>query len=205
VRRGAGLGGAVLDLHLSPGILFPTLREWQVRTMIHGAFVGLGLAIATVPAFAGECAVYRDGDIEVVLMTSPLPAEFARDVSDADSQWFGTQKLVTGISVTVGKVHAVLPTRAYLGMTDPGFVKISRLKRQRAWQLTVTGGDASTAYRTVMKFEGTDVRIVSEYALEIDDEHPYVVERFAPQQRTVAEGCFRTGHPRRDRASKPAA
>jgi len=137
------------------------------------------LAISSMGADAADRAVYRDGDIEVVLLTSPLPSELAGSEADADSQWFGVRKMVTRISVTVGKAHAVLPTRAFLGMTDPGDVKIPRLTRKGAWTLTVTGGDASTAYRTVMEFAGQDVRRLKEYAREADDVHPYVTETFA--------------------------
>jgi hypothetical protein len=73
----------------------------------------------------------------------------------------------------------VLPARAYLGMTDPGDVRITRSARKGAWTLTVAGGDASTAHRTVMEFSGQDVRRLKEYALEADDAHPYVTETFA--------------------------
>jgi hypothetical protein len=132
-----------------------------------------------VGAAAADRAVYRDGDIEVVVLTSPLPRELAGGEADADSQWFGVRKIVTRISVTVGKAHAVLPTRAFLGMTDPGDVKIARSTRKGGWTLTVTGGDASTAYRTVMEFAGQDVRRLQEYAQEADDAHPYVTETFA--------------------------
>jgi len=137
------------------------------------------LVSAAISAAAADRAVYRDGDIEVVMLTAQLPAEFDRRESDPDSPWFGAHKIVTRISVTVGKNRAVLPTRAYLGMTDPGAVKIARSARKGAWTLTVTGGDASTAYRTVMEFSGPDVRRLREYALEADDLHPYVTETFA--------------------------
>jgi hypothetical protein len=137
----------------------------------------LTLAVANVAA--ADRAVYRDGDIEVIVLTSQLPTEFAGSESDADWQWFGVRKIVTRISVTVGKAHAVLPTRAYLGMTEPGEVKITRSAKKGAWTLTVRGGDASTAYRTVMEFTGQDVRRLKEYALEADDAHAYVTETFA--------------------------
>ncbi len=64
-------------------------------------------------------------------------------------------------------------------MTDPGEVRITRSARKSAWNLTVRGGDASTAYRTVMEFTGPDVRRLKEYALEADDAHPYATETFA--------------------------
>ena len=153
--------------------------ERQMRTSILRIALATALALAAASATATDRAVYRDGDIEVVLLTSQLPAEFAGSESDADWQWFGARKMVTRISVTVGKAHAVLPTRAYLGMTDPGEVKITRSARKGAWTLTVMGGDASTAYRTVMEFTGQDVRRLREYALEADDVHPYVSETFA--------------------------
>ena len=113
------------------------------------------------------------------MLTNPLPRELAGSEADSDFQWFGVRKMVTRISVTVGKGHAVLPTRAFLGMTDPGGVKITRSTRKGSWTLTVTGGDASTAYRTVMEFAGEDVRRLREYAREADDAHPYVTETFA--------------------------
>lgn len=137
------------------------------------------LALSAVNAAAAGRAVYRDGDIEVVVLTSPLPRELSGSEADSDSQWFGVRTMVTRISVTVGKAHAVLPTRAFLGMTDPGDVKIARSTRKGGWTLTVTGGDASTAYRTVMEFAGRDVRRLKEYAREADDAHPYVTETFA--------------------------
>lgn len=87
--------------------------------------------------------------------------------------------MVTRISVTVGATHAVLPARAYLGMTDPGAVQIKRLPRKGNWTLTVTGGDASTSYRTVMEFRNENVCLVKEYGLEADAEHPYVTETFS--------------------------
>jgi len=108
------------------------------------------LALSAGGATAADRAVYSDGDIEVVVLTNPLPRELAGSEADSDFQWFGVRKMVTRISVTVGKGHAVLPTRAFLGMTDPGGVKITRSTRKGSWTLTVTGGDASTAYRTVM-------------------------------------------------------
>lgn len=150
-----------------------------MRTFIRKAALATVLVSAAMSAAAADRAVYRDGDIEVVVLTAQLPAEFAGIESDSDWQWFGAHKMVTRISVTVGKHHAVLPTRAYLGMTDPGAVRIARSARKGAWLLTVTGGDASTAYRTVMEFSGQNVRRLKEYALEADDVHPYVTETFA--------------------------
>ena len=137
------------------------------------------LAAATAVASAADRAVYRNGDIEVVLVTKPLPKEFSGDDADPDWPWFGVRTVVTRISVTVGETHAVLPTRAYLGMTDPGAVEIKRLPREGSWTLTVTGGDASTSYRTVMEFRNENVRLVKEYGLEADVDHPYVTETFS--------------------------
>lgn len=137
------------------------------------------LALSAVGAAAADRAVYHEGNIEVVVLTSPLPSEFAGNESDADWQWIDARKMVTRISVTVGTAHAVLPTRAYLGMTDPGDVRITRSALKGAWTLTVTGGDASTAYRAVMEITGQDVRRLKEYAGEADDVHPYVTETFA--------------------------
>ena len=141
--------------------------------------LAIALALSAVNAAAADRAVYRSGDIEVVVLTSPLPRELAGSEADSDSQWFGVRTMVTRISVTVGKAHAVLPTRAFMGMTDPGDVKITRSTRKGGWTLTVTGGDASTAYRTVMEFAGQDIRRLKEYAREADDVHPYVTETFA--------------------------
>lgn len=137
------------------------------------------LVSAAMSAAAADRAVYRDGDIEVVVLTAQLPSEFDGSESDPDWQWFGAHKIVTRISVTVGKNHVVLPTRAYLGMADPGAVRIARSARNGAWTLTVVGGDGSTAYRTVMEFRDQDVLRLREYALEADDLHPYVTETFA--------------------------
>ena len=137
------------------------------------------LAVAAVMASAADRAVYRNGNIQVVLVTKPLPKEFARDDADPDWPWFGVRTVVTMISVTVGEAHAVLPTRAYLGMTDPGTVEIKRSPQKGSWTLTVTGGDASTSYRTVMEFKNEYVRLLKEYALEADAKHPYVTEAFS--------------------------
>jgi hypothetical protein len=116
----------------------------------------------------------------VVVLTSSLPAEFAGNDSDPDWQWFGVRKLVTRISVTVGHTHTVLPTRAYLGMTDPSKIEIKRSQRKGVWNLTISGGDASTAYSTVMEFKNENVRTLKEYAGESDSDAPYVVETFSP-------------------------
>ena len=151
----------------------------RMRKCILKSVLATVLASLAVSAAAADRAVYSDGDIEVVVLTAPLPTEFAGSESDADWQWFGVRRMVTRISVTVGKSHAVLPTRAYLGMTDPGAVRIARSARKGAWTLTVSGGDASTAYRTVMEFSGQDIRRLKAYALEADDIHPYVTETFA--------------------------
>lgn len=142
-------------------------------------FVAAFLAAPAVVASAADRAVYRNGNINVVLVTKPLPKEFSGDDSDPDWQWFGVRTVVTRISVTVGETHAVLPTRAYLGMTDPGAVEIKRLPRDGSWTLTVTGGDASTSYCTIMEFRNENVRLVKEYGLEADAEHPYVTETFS--------------------------
>ena len=137
------------------------------------------LAATGTVASAADPAVYRNGNIEVVLVTKPLPREFSGDDGDPDWPWFGVRTVITRISVTVGETHAALPTRAYLGMTDPGTVEIKRLPRKGTWTLTVTGGDASTSYRTVMEFRNENVRLVKEYGLEADAEHPYVTETFS--------------------------
>lgn len=137
------------------------------------------LAATAATASAADRVVYSDGNIEVVLVTKPLPREFAGDDADPDWPWFGVRTLVTRISVTVGAAHSVLPTRAYLGMTDPEAVEIKRLPRKGSWTLTVAGGDASTAYRTVMEFKNENVRLVKEYGLEADAKHPYVTETFS--------------------------
>lgn len=147
--------------------------------MMIGVLAGVSLAATTMFASAADRAVYRDGNIEVVVMTSPLPKELAGNDGDSVWPWFGVRTLVTRISVTVGEAHSVLPTRAYLGMTDPGSVAIKRSPRKGSWTLTVTGGDASTSYRTVMEFKNENVRLVKEYALEADAQHPYVSEAFS--------------------------
>ena len=140
----------------------------------------IALATTCIAAVAADRTVYHDRDIEVVVMTSTLPKEFAGDDSDADWQWFGVRTLVTRISVTVGAAHAVLPTRAYLGMIDPRSVEIKRSTRRGVWKLVVSGGDASTAYSTVMEFKNENVRTVKEYAGESDSDRPYVTETFSP-------------------------
>jgi len=150
-----------------------------VRSSRTKLFAAALLAATAAVASAADRAVYRSGDIEVVLVTKPLPKEFSGDGADPDWPWFGVRTMVTRISVTVGETHAVLPTRAYLGMTDPGAVEIKRLPRKGSWTLTVTGGDASTSYRTVMEFRNENVRLVKEYGLEADAEHPYVTESFS--------------------------
>jgi hypothetical protein len=103
------------------------------------------LAATAAGASAADHAVYSNGNIEVVLVTKPLPKEFAGDDADPDWPWFGVRTVITRISVTVGEAHAVLPTRAYLGMTDPAAVEIKRLPCKGSWTLTITGGDASTS------------------------------------------------------------
>ena len=140
----------------------------------------IALAATCAAAIGADRTVYRDRDIEVVVMTSALPKEFAGDDSDPDWQWFGARTLVTRISVTVGAAHAVLPTRAYLGMTDPKEVAIKRSRRKGIWKLVVSGGDASTAYSTVMEFKNENVRTVEEFAAESDTDRPYVTETFSP-------------------------
>jgi hypothetical protein len=137
------------------------------------------LAATAAVASAADRAVYRNGNIEVVLVTKPLPKEFSGEEADPDWPWFGVRTVVTRISVTVGETHAVLPARAYLGMTDPGAVEIKQLPRKGSWMLTVTGGDGSTSHRTVMEFRNENVRLVKEYELEADAEHPYVTETFS--------------------------
>jgi hypothetical protein len=52
------------------------------------------LALSAVGAPAADRAAYRDGDIEVVVLTSPLPKELAGSEADADSQWFGVRTMV---------------------------------------------------------------------------------------------------------------
>ena len=142
-------------------------------------FVAAFVAATAAVASAADRAVYRNRNIEVLFVTKPLPKEFSGDDADPDWPWFGVRKLVTRVSVTVGEKHAVLPTRAYLGMTDPGAVEIKRLPRKGSWTLTVTGGDGSTSYRTVMEFRGENVRLVKEYGSEAGADHPYVTETFS--------------------------
>lgn len=74
----------------------------------------------------------------------------------------GRERLVPG-KLLSPTVHAALPTRAYLGITDPRAVEIKRLPRKGNWLLTITGGVASTAYRTVTEFRNENVRLVKEH------------------------------------------
>ena len=154
-------------------------RTHLLSTLL-STLVWIALVAATPFASAADLSVYREGDIEVSVTTTSLPAAFAGQTSDPDWQWFGVRMLITKISVNVGKKHTVLPTRAYLGMADPGSVKIKHPSSKGRWTLTITGGDASTAYRTVMEFVGSDVRTVKEFGGESGSTRPYVTEMFAP-------------------------
>ena len=151
------------------------MRTTMVR-MLTAAF----LATMVATTSATDRAVYTDGNIEVVLVTKPLPKEFAGNDADPGWPWFGVRTVVTRISVTAGAVHSVLSTKAYLGLTDPRAVEIERLPPKGSWTLTVGGGDTSTAYRTVMAFKNENVRLVKECALEADARHPDATMTFSP-------------------------
>ena len=151
-----------------------------MQMVIINALWVIALATTCVAAVAADRTVYRDRDIEVIVMTNTLPKEFAGNDSDPDWQWFGVRTLITRISVTVGGAHAVLPTRAYLGMVDPRTVDIKRSVAKGVWKLVVSGGDGSNAYSTVMEFKNENVRIVREYDGESDSRRPYITETFSP-------------------------
>jgi hypothetical protein len=139
---------------------------------------GLVAAFLCTSVLASESESYDDAGVHVTITTSSVPSDFLNGPKGPDSRFFGVTTLITRIAVTVDNSDVYLPTRAFDGLYDPHSVEIRRIGKSKDWMLRIIGGDASTSYRTEIRFKKDGSLEVREFDLESDEKIPYVVERF---------------------------
>lgn len=118
--------------------------------------------------------------ISISIVVVKMPAALIDHQSNLLSAYNSMATLILKIDIGVSGRLIYMPFDAYAGLGDPISVDVREIPyNSKKWRMTLTGGDASTAYCALINFDEVQVRTVDLFR-NCKDQVPYAAKHYAP-------------------------